>query len=55
MIDRAVDVDARQLAAVAAFRDLERSGWRAAVELKMHRINVLMVDVGARGVAISPR
>lgn len=54
-IDKTVDVDVRQVAAVAAFRDLERAGWRTAVELKAHRVNVLSVDVGARGVAISPR
>lgn len=54
-LDRTVDVDARQVAVVAAFRDLERTGWRAAVDLKAHRINVLSVDAGARGVTISAR
>lgn len=54
-IDRTVDADARQVAAVAAFRDLERTGWRTAVELRPHQINVLSANVGARGVAISPR
>lgn len=54
-IDKAVDADVRLVAAVAAFRDLERAGWRTAVELRLHRVNVLSVDVGARGVAISPR
>lgn len=54
-IDRTVDADARQVAVVAAFRDLERAAWRTAVELKAHRINALSVDVGARSVVISPR
>lgn len=54
-IDRAVGSDARHVAAVASFRDLERTGWRAAVELRPHQINVLSVNLGARGVTISSR
>lgn len=52
-IERPADPDARQLAVVAAYRNLERADWRRAVPIKPNQVNVIAVVVGARSVGMT--
>lgn len=52
-VERAVDADTRVVAVVAAFRDLERATWRAAVGMRAHQLNAVSIDLGARTVSIA--
>jgi type VI secretion system protein VasD len=52
---RTTNADTRHFAVVAAYRDLERSTWRAAVAVMPNQTNVISVDLDARKLSIARR
>lgn len=50
--DRPLQDDTRFVAAVAAFRDLDRSTWRAAVPVRLHQSTPVTISLRQRTIAI---
>jgi type VI secretion system protein VasD len=53
--ERTLQADTAHVAVIAAFRDLERAQWRAAVTVVPHRKQALAIRLDARSVTLSAR
>ena len=51
-IERQIRDETRYFGAVAAFRDLERARWRAAITVPEHKKTLVTIQIGARGISI---
>jgi type VI secretion system protein VasD len=54
-LSREAKPDTRYFAVVAAFRDLERAHWRAAVPIAPNQTTVVTVRLESRSVSIAPK
>lgn len=53
--ERTLQSDTRHVAVIAAFRDLERSKWRAATAVPLHKTTPVVVRVDARSISIAAK
>jgi type VI secretion system protein VasD len=54
-LQRTLQSDTRHVAVIAAFRDLERAKWRAAIAVPLHKTTPVVVRVDARSISISTK
>jgi type VI secretion system protein VasD len=51
-IERQIQDETRYFGVVAAFRDLERARWRAAITVPEHKKTPVTIQIGARSISI---